>query len=148
MKIILLSDVKSLGKAGDVVEVSDGYARNMLLPRKLGVEATPKNMNDLKLKKAREAKDAAEAFGKAQELADSISKVTVEVAVKTGEGKKVFGSVSAKEIAEAAKTQHGLDIDKKKLVMNGPLKELGLAEIKVKLHPQVVGMLKVNVVEA
>lgn len=148
MKVILLSDVKTLGKAGDVVNVSDGYARNMLLPKKLGVEATPKNMNDLKLKKAREAKDAAEALQKAKDMAEAIGAITVEVAVKTGEGGRVFGSVSAKEIAEAAKKQHSIDIDKKKFVMSGPIKELGTTEIKVKLHPQVTGNLKVHVSEA
>ena len=145
MKVILLSDVKSLGKAGEVVNVSDGYARNMLLPKKLGVEANAKNLNDLKLKKAKEEKDAAEALQNAKDFAAEIEKVTIELAIKTGEGGRVFGSVSTKEIAEAAKAQHGFDIDKKKLVLNGNIKELGTTQVKVKLHPQVTATLKVHV---
>ncbi len=148
MKLILLEDVKSLGKKGDIVNVSDGYARNMLLPKKLGVEANAKNMNDLKLKKAHDAKVAAETLAAAQALGKQIESGTVTIALKVGEGGKVFGSVSAKEISEAAKEQLGLDIDKKKLVLPGPIKALGETEVPVKLHPQVTVPLKVKVVEA
>ena len=148
MKLILLQDVKSLGKAGDIVEVSTGYARNMLLPKKLGVEATPKNLNDLKLKKAHEEKVAAENLAEAKALAEKVNAGTVVIPIKTGENKKVFGSVSAKEIAEAAKDQLGLELDKKKLSLSAPLKELGETKISVRLHPQVSAQLTVQVVEA
>ncbi len=148
MKIILLEDVKTLGKAGQVVEVSTGYARNMLIPKKLGVEATPKNLNDLKLKKAHEDKVAAENLAAAKELQEALEKGTIELKIKTGENGKVFGSVSSKEIAEAVKTQLGLDIDKKKIQLAAPIKELGEASIGVKLHPQVTASLKINIKEA
>lgn len=145
MKVILLEDVKSLGKKGQVVTVSDGYARNMLLPKKLGVEATPKNMNNLKLQKAHEDKVAKENLETAKALAEGIAGKSVEVFIRTGEGGKVFGSVSSKEIAEAAKTQLNLELDKKKFVMDGPIKELGTTEVPVRLHPQVTAKLKVVV---
>ncbi len=148
MKVILLSDVKSLGKAGDIVEVSTGYARNMLLPKKLGVEATPKNLNDLKLKKAHEEKVAAENLAAAKALASDIEKGMLVMKIKTGDNGKVFGSVSTKEIAEAAKEQLGIEIDKKKLVLSSPIKELGETTVPVKLHPSVTANLKINVVEA
>ena len=148
MKVILLQDVKGQGKKGDIVNVSDGYARNMLLPKKLGVEATPKNMNDLKLQKAHDAKLAQEALDAAKALAVKVNEGTITVAIKAGEGGKLFGSVSAKEISEAAKAQLGLDIDKKKIQMDGPIKTLGATEVTVKLHPQVSANLKVKVEEA
>ena len=148
MKVILLSDVKSLGKAGEIVEVSTGYARNMLLPKKLGVEATPKNLNDLKLKKAHEEKVAAENLAAAKALASDIEKGILVMKIKTGDNGKVFGSVSTKEIAEAAKEQLGIEIDKKKLVLSSPIKELGETSVPVKLHPSVSASLKINVVEA
>lgn len=148
MKVILLQDVKSLGKKGEVVNVSDGYARNMLLPKKLGVIADAKNMNDLKLQKAHEEKIAAENLQAAKDLAEVISKCTVEIKLKVGEGGRVFGSVSAKEITDAAKEQLKLDIDKKKLQMSGPIKTLGVTEVSVKLHPKVTAQLKVHVSEA
>ncbi len=148
MKVILLQDVKSLGKKGEVVNVSDGYARNMLLPKKLGVIADAKNMNDLKLQKAHEEKIAAENLQAAKDFAEVISKSTVEIKLKVGEGGKVFGSVSAKEITDAAKEQLKLDIDKKKLQMSGPIKTLGVTEVSIKLHPKVTAQLKVHVAEA
>lgn len=148
MKVILLEDVKSLGKKGEIVNVSDGYARNMLLPKKLGVEATPKNMNDLKLQKKHEEKVAKEILDAAKELAVKVEAGEVVVSIKTGEGGKVFGSVSAKEIAEAAKKQLSLDLDKKKIQLEGPIRELGVREVAVKLHPQVTAKLKVKVKEA
>ncbi len=147
MKVILLQDVKSQGKKGDVINVSDGYARNMLIPKKLGVEATPKNLNELKLQKEREDKAAAELLKEAGELGEKIKKGRVELSLKTGEGGKVFGSISAKEISEAVKEQLGLEIDKKKLHMDGPIKALGETEVNVKLHPQVVVPLKVIITE-
>ena len=147
MKVILLADVKSLGKKGEIVNVSDGYARNMLFPKKLGVEATPKNLNDLKLQNQNREKVAAENLAAAQRFAKDLEKVTVEVKIKVGEGGRMFGSVSTKEIAEAAKKQLNLDIDKKKMVLDTPIKCLGVTMVPVKLHPQVVGQLKVFVKE-
>ncbi|MCI1305391.1 MAG: 50S ribosomal protein L9 [Lachnospiraceae bacterium] len=148
MKVILLQDVKSLGKRGDVVNVSDGYARNMLLPKKLGVEATPKTLNDLKLQTAHEEKLAAEALAAAKELAEQIGRSTLQMKIKVGEGGKTFGSISAKEIVEAAKEQYGFDLDKKKVQIASPIRELGAAAVAVRLHPQVTANLKINVTEA
>jgi large subunit ribosomal protein L9 len=148
MKVILLQDVKSLGKQGDIVNVSDGYARNMILPKKLGVEATAKNLNDLKLQKANEAKIAQENLDAAREFAKELEGKQVQLTLKVGEGGRTFGSISAKEIAEAAKAQLAMDIDKKKLQLPGAIKELGVTEVTVKLHPKVTGKLKVVVSEA
>ena len=147
MKVILLEDVKSLGKKGDVVDVSDGYAKNFLLTKKKGVEANSRNLNDLKLKKANDEKVAAQNLQDAKDLAASLEEKTVVVRLKAGEGGKTFGSVSSKEIAEEAKIQHGLDIDKKKIVINDPIKSLGTYEVTIKLHPKVAGKLKVKVEE-
>ena len=148
MKVILLQDVKSLGKEGDIVNVSDGYARNFVIPKKLGVEATDKNKNDLKLKKQREAKEAAAKLADAQKLAQELVKVTVEVKMKAGGNGKVFGSVSAKEIAQEAKKQHNLDLDKKKIQLAEPIKSFGDFEIPIRLHPQVTGKFMLKVTEA
>ncbi|HIY18712.1 MAG TPA: 50S ribosomal protein L9 [Candidatus Blautia avistercoris] len=148
MKIILLEDVKSLGKQGEIVNVSDGYARNMILPKKLGVEATSKNLNDLKLKKANEEKIAQEIYQAAVDFAKGLEDKEVVLTLKVGENGKTFGSVSSKEISEAAKEQLGLDIDKKKLQLSGAIRELGVTQVPVKLHPKVTGTLKVFVKEA
>lgn len=148
MKVILLEDVKSLGKKGDTVNVSDGYARNMLFPKKLGVEASAKNMNDLKLQKANQAKVALEQFNSAKAFADVIAEKEVMLTIKVGDGGKTFGSISSKEIADAAKQQHGLDIDKKKIQLASPIKALGTTEVPIKLHPKVTASLKVTIKEA
>ena len=147
MKIILLEDVKSLGKKGDIVNVSDGYARDAILPKKLGVEATGKNLNDLKLQNQHADKVAAENLENARQLASVIEKTTVQVKLKGGEGGKSFGSISAKEISQAAKDQAGLDIDKKKMHLKENLRNLGRYEVPVKLHPQVTANLTVQVIE-
>ena len=148
MEIVLLEDVKALGKKGQIVKVNDGYARNFILPKKLGVEATSKNLNDLKLQKANEAKLAAEQLAAAKELAAKIEAGSVSLSMKAGESGKAFGSVSSKEIAAAATEQLGLDIDKKKLVLPNPIKAVGTTVVPIKLHPQVTGELKVVVQEA
>ena len=148
MKVILLEDVKALGKKGQVVNVSDGYARNLLLPKKLGVEATGKNMNDLKLQKAHEDKVAQENLDAAKAFAEELKDKQVTVGIKVGEGGRTFGSISAKEIAEAAKAQLGYELDKKKLQLSAPIKELGTTKVPIKLHPKVTGELKVVVKEA
>lgn len=147
MKVILLQDVKSVGKKGDVVEVSDGYAKNFIFKKKLGTPADSKNMNDLKLKKANEEKVAAENLANAKEYAKVIESKTVIVRLKAGEGGKTFGSVSSKEIAQEAKTQHDMDIDKKKIVLPEAIKAFGTFEVPVKLHPEVTATLKVKVEE-
>ena len=147
MKVILLEDVKSLGKKGQLVDVSDGYARNFILAKKLGLEATSKNMNDLKLQKAHEDKLAAERLAEAKAFAEDLKKVEVTLSIKTGEGGKLFGSISSKEIAQAAKEQAGLDLDKKKMQLGESIKALGTYEIPVKLHPKVTATLRVQVVE-
>lgn len=148
MRVILLEDVKALGKKGQVVNVSDGYARNLLLPKKLGVEATGKNMNDLKLQKAHEDKVAQENLDAAKAFAEELKDKQVTVGIKVGEGGRTFGSISAKEIAEAAKAQLGYELDKKKLQLSAPIKELGTTMVPIKLHPKVTGELKVVVKEA
>ena len=148
MKVILLEDVKSLGKKGQIVNVSDGYARNMILPKKLGVEATSKNLNDLKLRKANEEKVAQENLDAAKAFAEELSTKEVILTLKVGEGGRTFGSVSSKEIAKAAKDQLKLDIDKKKLQMENPIRNLGVTNVPVRLHPKVTGSLKVWVKEA
>ena len=147
MQVILLEDVKTLGKKGQIVKVSDGYATNFVLPKKLGVEATPKNLNDLKVQQKRDEKAAAELLAQAQEFGKKVESVTVKVSMKGGEGGKVFGSVSSKEISTAAKQQFGFDIDKKKLQLAEPIKSFGVFEVPVKLHPQVTSKLKVSVTE-
>ena len=147
MKVILLQDVKSLGKKDQIVDVNDGYARNFIFPKKLGVEASSGNLNTLKLQKANEAKVAAENLAKAKEFAEELSKLTVVVKMKAGEGGRAFGSVSSKEIAEEAKKQHGVELDKKKIVLPEAIKAFGAYEITVKLHPEVQAKLKVKVEE-
>lgn len=148
MEIVLLQDVKSLGKKGQVVKVNDGYARNYILPKKLGVEANAKNLNDLKLQKANDAKVAAEQLAAARELAAKLQEASVTVSIKAGEGGRTFGSVSTKEIGKAISDQLKLDIDKKKLVLEEPIKSLGTHEVPVKLHKDVTAILRVKVVEA
>lgn len=148
MKIILLQDEKKLGKKGDIIEASEGYARNYILPKKIGVEATPKNMNDLKLQKANNDKIAQEQLDAAKALAAELETKQVVVKIKAGEGGKAFGSVSTKEIAAECKAQHGIEIDKKKIVLPESLKNFGSYEVAIKLHPQVTGKLTVKVTEA
>lgn len=148
MDIVLLEDVKALGKKGQIVKVNDGYARNFILPKKLGIEATPKNLNDLKLQKANAEKIAAEQLAAAKELAEKIGTLSITLTMKAGEGGRAFGSVSGKEIASAAADQLGLEIDKKKLVLPEPIKTFGTHEVPVKLHKDVTAKLAVKVVEA
>ena len=148
MKVILLQDVKSLGKKGEVVNVNDGYARNFILPKKLGVEANGKNLNDLKLQKNNEAKVAQEHLDAAKKLAEELKAGKVVLTMKVGEGGRTFGSVSSKEIAEAVKEQMHLEIDKKKIQLKEQIKTLGTHIVSVKLHPEVTAELNVSVKEA
>lgn len=145
MKVILLEDVKSLGKKGEIVNVNDGYARNFILPKKLGLEATGKNLNDLKLQKSNQEKVAKENLEAAKKLAAELGAAKVELTIKVGEGGRVFGSVSSKEIAAAVKSQLKLDVDKKKIQQKEAIKSLGTHLVPVKLHPEVTAELKVAV---
>lgn len=147
MKVILLEDVKSLGKKGEIVSVNDGYARNFILKKNLGIEATTKNLNDLKLKKKNDEKIAAENLEKAQELANELADKSVTLSIKAGADGRTFGSVSTKEISLAAKEQLGYDLDKKKMNLADPIKSIGTFSVPVKLHPKVTAELKVIVKE-
>ncbi|SDB01668.1 50S ribosomal protein L9 [Eubacterium oxidoreducens] len=148
MKVILLQDVKSLGKKGEIVQAADAYARNQLIPKKMAVEATPKNMNDLKLQKKNDDKIAQENYEAAVALKNNLEKedTIVEIKMKSGTGGKPFGSVSTKEIAQKTKEQLGLELDKKKMVTES-LKSFGVHEVTIKLHPKVKAVLRVKVTE-
>lgn len=147
MEVILLEDVKSLGKKGQIVKVNEGYARNFILPKKLGIEANNKNLNDLKLQKANEERIAKEQLEAAKELAAKIEDMTVKVQIKTGEGGRTFGSISSKEIAEEAKKQLKLELDKKKIVLDEPIKTPGTHIVTIRLHRDVHAKLRVVVNE-
>ena len=142
-----MEDVKNVGKKNEVVEVSDAFARNMIIKKKRGVEANSQTLNDLKLRNKRAEKDAAENLAAAQQLAEDLKEKQVEVTIKAGTGGRTFGSVSTKEIAEAVKTQLHLELDKKKMQLTDPIKALGFYDVPVKLHPQVTANLRVHVVE-
>ena len=146
MKLILLQDVKNLGKKGDLVEANDGYARNFIIPKKLGVEASPKNLNDLRQQKLNEEKHQAEILAEAEDIASALKDKVVRLSIRVGKEGKVFGQISTKEIAEEVKKQFGLEIDKKKIVSDS-IKAAGTYKISVKLHPKVVGEGTVEVKE-
>ena len=145
MKVILLEDVKSLGKKGEIVNVNDGYARNFILPKKLGLEATSKNLNDLKLQKKNDEKVAQEKLDAAKALAEKIKEKSITVKIQAGVEGKVFGSISSKEIATEAKKQLNMDIDKKKIVIPDAIKSLGTYNVNIKLHKDVTATLAVKV---
>ena len=148
MEVILLEDVKSLGKKGEVVKVNDGYARNFILPKKLGVEKTDKAMHELKLQKAAEAKRQQEILEEAQALAKQIEAGGLTLKIKGGEGGRTFGSVSTKEITVAMKEQLKLDIDKKKLQLADPIRNFGTYHVPIRLHPKVTAEITVKVEQA
>ena len=145
MKVILIEDVKSLGKKGEIVNVNDGYARNYVLPKKLGLEANSKNLNDLKLQKKNDEKVAKEKLDAAKALAKQIEDKEIVVKLEAGTSGKVFGSVSSKEIANEVKKQLDLEIDKKKITIVDPIKSLGNYNVKIKLHREVTATLSVKV---
>jgi large subunit ribosomal protein L9 len=147
MEVILLADVKALGKKGELVKVSDGYAKNFLFKKKLGIEATAQNKNDLKLQKKHEEKVAQEKLDDAKAFAEELKEKSITVSIKTGSGGRSFGSVSTKELAAAAKEQLGYELDKKKMVLPEPIKSPGIFDLPIKLHPKVMGSLKVIVQE-
>lgn len=147
MEVILLQDVKALGKKGDLVKVNDGYARNFILPKKLGLEANAKNLNDLKLQKAADEKKLRELLEEAKEFATKIEAKTLQLSIKSGEGGRTFGSISSKEIATALKSQFSIDVDKKKIQLSDPIKNIGMHTVQIKVHPQVNAELKIKVSE-
>ena len=147
MKVILQQDVKGHGKKGQMVEVSDGYGRNFLLPRKLAVEATAENVNTMKMQdKAKKAKEAEEK-AQAQAIAEQLKTCQVKISAKAGQGGRLFGSVTSKEISEALKSQHKLDVNKAKIVLADPIKGFGTFEVKAKLYPEIQGAITVVVTE-
>ena len=148
MKVILLKDVKSLGKKGDIVEVSEGYGRNFIIPSKTGVIADNKNLNTLKLQKQNEEKIAAEKLAEAQALKEKIEQIKLTVTVKCGKDGRTFGSVSTKEVQEALKSQSGINVDKKKFSVDVPMKNLGGYDVNVRLHKDVTAVLHVSVISA
>ena len=147
MQVVLLEDVKTLGKKGDIVKANDGYARNFLIPKNLGVEATPANLAKLKQQKAHEAKVAAEQLGEAKQLSDALAGKVLQMKARVGEGGRLFGAIASKEIAQEIKTQLGLDVDKKKIILPEPIKTLGKHEISIRLHKDVLAKLNVEVAE-
>ncbi|MGB9803209.1 50S ribosomal protein L9 [Desulfofundulus sp.] len=145
MKVILLEDVKNLGSRGSVVNVSDGYARNFLIPRGLAVEATPGKMKELAQQKAVEARKRQEAEARARDLAARLDGLTVQIKARVGEGGRLFGAVSSKDIAEALEQQYRVTIDKKKILLKEPIRQLGEQTLVIKLHPSVQAQVKVAV---
>ncbi len=146
MKVILQQEVKKLGKKGDILEVSEGYARNFLLPQKLAIEATAGNVNAVKQQKAAQVHKEQRANDEAKVLASQLTKVSVTIPVKTGEGGKVFGSVTAKDIADALQNQYKIEIDKRKIELKDAIKSLGSYSVTVRVHPEITGKIEVNVV--
>lgn len=147
MKVILLQDVKKLGKKGEIVEVSDGYGRNYLLARKLAAPGTSENINDAKQKKAAADHRAQVASDEAVVLASELKKVELTIPVRIGEGGKVFGAVTGKDISDAAKRQYDLDLDKRKVEIKEPIKALGTYDVIIRVHPSITSVIKVHVVE-
>ena len=145
MIVILNRDIKGTGKAGDVVNVSDGYARNMLLPKGYATEATEGNIRSLKKQKAIAAEKKAEEKAAAQQTAEKIGKVSVEIKTKAGEGGRIFGSITSKSIADALKAQHNITVDKKKILLDSPIKQTGEMTVEIKLYTDVNAKLKVVV---
>ena len=145
MIVILLKDVRGTGKAGDIVKVSDGYARNMLIPKGLAETATGGNVKNIEKQKALIEEQRAQEHKKAEELAEKLSGLTVNIVTKSGEGGRLFGSITSKDVADALKEQHNVDVDKKKFAMDAPIKHTGEFEILIKLYYEVSAKLKVNV---
>lgn len=147
MKVILLKDVKGLGKAGDLVNAKDGYARNFLLPKGHAIEATPANLKKWEEQKAAEAKQKEEEHKEALELKKKIESITVEIKAKSGEGGRLFGSITSKDIADALKSQHKLDIDRRKIELKDNIKSLGTTQVDVRVYTELVAKLNVKITE-
>lgn len=147
MQVILLQDVKGVGKAGDVAKVSDGYARNMLLPRKLAKEATSANLKEMEKSNAKSEAMKADKMARAKAQADEMKSVKVVIKTKGGEGGRLFGSITSKDIADALQQQHGIEVDKRKFVLDSPIKQIGDYMVEIKLYPEVTAKCRV-IVEA
>lgn len=145
MKVILQQEVKKVGKKGDIIEVSEGYARNYLLPQKLAIPATNSNVNNAQQQKDAEQRKIQRAVDEARVMASQLSKVEVTLSVKTGEGGKMFGSVTAKDIADALAAQQGIDLDKRKIELKDAIKSPGTFPITIKIHPEVSAQIQVHV---
>lgn len=145
MKVILQQDVKGLGKKGEIVNASDGYARNFLIPKKMAVQANEGNVHEVEQQKKAQAKRKAEELQEAERLKERLEKLTVSITTKAGEGGRLFGSVTNKEIAEALQKQHKIKIDKRKINMADPIKDLGDTVVEVKVYPKVSASMKVKV---
>ena len=148
MKVILTQDVRGQGKRGQMIEVSDGYARNFLLPRKLAQEATADNVNSMKMNDKAKAEQMAREKAQAQEFAEKLKDITVELKAKSGNGGRLFGSITSQEVADALKQQSGIAIDKKKIVQDEPIKSFGTFSLKAKLGYEIVATITVHVSEA
>lgn len=147
MKLILQQEVKKLGKKGDIIEVSEGYARNFLLPQKLAIPATNSNVNVVKQQKAAEERKQQRVLDEAKVMAAQMAKIEVTVSVKTGEGGKLFGSVTSKDIADAIQAQHNIEIDKRKIELKDAIKSLGTYPVTIKIHPEVNTQIQVHITE-
>ncbi|MCM3740146.1 50S ribosomal protein L9 [Oceanobacillus luteolus] len=147
MKVIFLKDVKGKGKQGEVKDVSEGYARNYLLKNKLAIEATPGNLKALEAKKRKNAQQEQEEKEEAIALKDKLADLTVEMKAKSGEGGRLFGSITSKQIADKLAKDHGYKIDKRKIELADPIRSLGYTTVPIKLHPEVSGSVKVHVTE-
>ena len=145
MKLILQQEVKKLGKKGEIIEVSEGYARNYLLPQKLAIPATNTNINTVSQQKASEERKQKRMLEEAQMLAAQMSKLEVTIGVKSGEGGKLFGSVTGKDIADALKQQHSVDIDKRKVDVKDAIKSVGTYPVSIKIHPEVSTKIQVHI---
>jgi large subunit ribosomal protein L9 len=146
MKVILQQEVKKVGKKGDILEVSEGYARNFLLPKGLAVQATSTNLNAVNQQKKSEERKQQQAVDEATLMAAQLSKIEVSIAVKIGEGGKLFGSVTGKDIADALKKYHNIDIDKRKIELKETVKGLGDYEAVIKVHPEITSKIKVHII--
>jgi large subunit ribosomal protein L9 len=147
MKVIFLKDVKGKGKKGEIKNVADGYANNFLFKQGLAIEATPANIKALEAQKRKEQRQAEEELAKAKELKEKLEQITVQLTAKAGEGGRLFGSITSKQIAEALQTQHQIKIDKRKIELEDAIRSLGFTNVPVKLHPEVTATLKVHVAE-
>ena len=145
MKVILLEDIKGVGKKGQMINTSDGHARNFLIPRKLGVEATDANIKNMEQQKKNEEKKRQQELEEAQALKKSLETKNIKIAVKSGEGGRIFGSVTSKEIAQAFAEQTGVQIDRKKILLNDPIKTKGSHQVDLRLHPDVVAKLNIEI---
>lgn len=145
MKVILTQDVKGTGKKGDVINVAEGFARNFLFPKGMAREASSKNLQEIAKQKALDAKKKADELEKAQELKKHLDGLELGIAVKTGEGGRLFGSINNKDIGEVLEKKHRIVIDKRKIEIKNPIKNLGKHPITIKLHPEVTATINVNI---